>query len=182
MPPYDDEAEGSRGERPRRGTGVSLPAGATSTCATLIVKRASCARWRRLTPFLASGYLKASGYPGEVQRLLKLRGLDAADVQVHELPAIAVGGTQRRAIHFHRFRSRGRERQPDTGGVLLSIVLPEPMAGPLAIGSGSHFGLGLFAPAERNLTGGILAPQDADIGCWARAAARGQCIPEAGGV
>ena len=104
-------------------------------------------RWRSLTPFLASGHLKASGYPGEVRRLLKLRGLDAADVQVHELPAIVVGGTRRRAIHFHRFRSRGRERQPDSAGVLLSIVLPEPIAGPFAIGYGSHFGLGLFTPA-----------------------------------
>ena len=108
-------------------------------------------RWRSLTPFLASGYLKASGYPGEVQRLLKRRGLDAADVQVDELPAIAVRGTLRRAIHFHRFRSSGRERQPDTAGALLSIVLPEPIAGPLAIGYGSHFGLGLFAP-PRNET------------------------------
>ena len=106
---------------------------------------ATSRRWRSVTPFLASGHLKASGYPGEVRRLLKRRGLDATDVEVTVLKAISVGGTQRRAIHFHRFRSRGHEVQPDAAGALLQIVLRNPIEGPLAIGYGSHFGLGLFA-------------------------------------
>ena len=101
-------------------------------------------RWRSVTPFLASGHMKAVGYAGEVRRLLRLRGLDAVDVEVTVLPSIVVGGTPRRAIHFHRFRSRGREAQPDAAGALLAIVFSEPIAGPLAIGFGSHFGLGLF--------------------------------------
>ncbi len=103
-------------------------------------------RWRSVTPFLAAGHLKRAGYPGEVRRLLKRRGVDASDVEVSELGEISVGGAPRRAIHFHRFRSRGREAQPDTGGALLSIALPEAIEGPLAIGYGSHFGLGLFIP------------------------------------
>ena len=97
-------------------------------------------RWQSLTPFLASGHLKAAGYEGEVRRLLRRRGLDAGGVEVTVLP--------RRAIHFHRFRSRGREAQPDAAGALLEVVLPEPITGPLAIGYGSHFGLGLFAALE----------------------------------
>ena len=101
-------------------------------------------RWRSATPFLASGHLKAAGYPGEVRRLLKRRGLDVTDVEVTLREAIEVGGTPRRAIHFHRFRSRGREAQPDAAGALLDILLPEEIEGPLAIGYGSHFGLGLF--------------------------------------
>ena len=109
---------------------------------------ATSRRWRSVTPFLASGHLKASGYPGEVRRLLKRRGLDASDVEVTVLKAITVGGTQRRAIHFHRFRSRGREAQPDAAGALLEVVLPEPIEGPLAIGYASHFGLGLFAAEQ----------------------------------
>ena len=104
--------------------------------------------WRSMAPFLASGHLKAAGYPGEVRRLLKRRGLDASDVQVSELQTIDVGGSPRRAIHFHRFRSRGREAQPDAAGALLDIVLPTPLTGPVAIGYGSHFGLGLFVPAK----------------------------------
>lgn len=106
---------------------------------------ATSRRWRSVTPFLASGHMKAAGYAGEVRRLLKLRGLDAADVEVTPRDTINIGGTQRRAIHFHRFRSRGREAQPDAAGALLDIVLPKPLTGPLAIGYGSHFGLGLFA-------------------------------------
>ncbi|MYN66372.1 MAG: type I-U CRISPR-associated protein Cas5/Cas6 [Acidobacteria bacterium] len=102
-------------------------------------------RWRSVTPFLASGHLKATGYAGEVRRLLRRRGLDATGVRVDELGAIEVGGTPRRAIHFHRFRSRGREVQPDAAGALLDVVLPEAIEGPLSIGYGSHFGLGLFA-------------------------------------
>ena len=102
-------------------------------------------RWRSVTPFLASGHLKASGYAGEVRRLLRRRGLEAADVMVTLRETIDVGGTPRRAIHFHRFRSRGREVQPDAAGALLDIVVPEAIEGPLAIGYGSHFGLGLFA-------------------------------------
>ena len=101
-------------------------------------------RWRSATPFLAAGHLKASRYPGEVRRLLKRRGVDTDGVEVEELKSIAVGGTERRALHFHRFRSRGGERQPDTAGALLRITFPRPITGPLAIGFGSHFGLGLF--------------------------------------
>ena len=68
------------------------------------------------TPFLASGHLKAAGYRGEVRRLLKRRGLATDAVEVTPRKEIDVGGTARRATHFHRFRSRGREAQPDTGG------------------------------------------------------------------
>ena len=106
-------------------------------------------RWRSVTPFLASGHLKAAGYPAEVRRLLQRRGLDPSGVEVTERKVIDVGGTPRRAIRFHRFRSRGREVQPDAAGALLGITLSEAIAGPLAIGYGSHFGLGLFV-AERN--------------------------------
>lgn len=105
-------------------------------------------RWRSVTPFLASGHLKASGYPGEVRRLLRRRGLDAGDAEIRALQTITVGGTERRPIHFHRFRSRGREKQPDTGGAFLRISFRHRIQGPLALGYASHFGLGLFVPED----------------------------------
>jgi len=101
-------------------------------------------RWRSVTPFLAAGHLKAAGYAGEVRRLLARRGMDATSVEINELETIKVGGTERRAIHFHRFRSRSRERQPDAAGALLEVVFRSPLEGPLCIGYGSHFGLGMF--------------------------------------
>ena len=110
-------------------------------------------RWQSVTPFLASGHLKAAGYAGEVRRLLTRRGLDASGVVVTPRDAIDVGGTPRRAIQFHRFRSRGREAQPDAAGALLDLVLSEAIEGPLAIGYGSHFGLGLFAAVPEDESG-----------------------------
>ena len=105
-------------------------------------------QWKSVTPFLAAGHLKASGYRGEFIRLMRHRGFDAEDVDVEILKEISVGGTVRRVTHFHRFRSRGGEKQPDTQGALMRIAFPEPITGPLAIGFGSHFGLGLFTPDD----------------------------------
>lgn len=112
-----------------------------------ILSRAS--HWKSVTPFLAAGHLKTAGYRGELIRLLKRRGFNTEGINIKILQEISVGGSVRRANHFHRFRSRRGEKQPDTQGALLQIVFPEPISGPLAIGFGSHFGLGLFAPNSR---------------------------------
>ncbi|MCE2455834.1 MAG: type I-U CRISPR-associated protein Cas5/Cas6 [Gemmatimonadetes bacterium] len=101
-------------------------------------------RWRSVTPFLASGYLKKDGYGGEARRLLKRRGISVEDAKIAERQQILVAGMPRSALHFHRFRSRGRERQPDAQGAFLEIEFPEVVQGPLALGFASHFGLGMF--------------------------------------
>ena len=124
------------------------------------------AKWQSVTPFLAAGYLKFSGnkandherrsraYAAEVRRLLKRRGTDTrfgfkvADISVRELIETPTDGINLRAIHFHRFRSRGREIQRDASGALLEITFPKFVEGPLALGYGSHFGLGLFRRAS----------------------------------
>ena len=117
------------------------------------ILRSSC-KWQSVTPFLAAGRLKAAGYVGEIRRLMKHRGLDTrfgfstADVSITPLSEILVGGTKRHVLHFHRFRSRGHEVQHDTAGALLEIVFPKPVEGPLALGYGSHFGLGLFTTVD----------------------------------
>lgn len=104
--------------------------------------------WTSATPFLATGHLKKSGYAGEIRRLLKRRKIVpdtfADDVKVEVLPCIMVNGAPRRAVHFHRFRKRRGEEQPDAQGVLLRLSFPEPIVGPLSLGYASHFGLGLF--------------------------------------
>ncbi|KAA5603891.1 type I-U CRISPR-associated protein Cas5/Cas6 [Roseospira marina] len=105
--------------------------------------------WTSITPFLAAGHLKRGGYPAEVRRLLVRRGIlskeDAEAVHVEVEPTVHLkGGKTLRPIHFHRFRSRQGERQPDSQGTFLTVVFPSERAGPLALGFGSHFGLGLF--------------------------------------
>jgi CRISPR-associated protein Csb2 len=121
--------------------------------------------WESVTPFLAAGHLKAGGYPAEVRRLLARRGLrEPTEIALlrPQSPGVAdaegdphdkdigvmVRGRLRRAIHFHRFRSRGGERQPDTIGTFLRLSFDEPIEGPLALGYACHFGLGLFAARE----------------------------------
>ena len=105
---------------------------------------ASSRRWRSLTPFLAPGRLKKAGYAGEVLRLLRRRGFATDGVSTREIDEIEVGGTSRRALNFHRSRTRGRERRHDSTGALLTIEFSEAVWGPLALGYGSHFGLGMF--------------------------------------
>ncbi len=105
---------------------------------------AASRRWQSVTPFLAAGHLKKAGYRGEVLRLLERRGIDTEGVAIKEMREITLGGAPRRALNFHRFRSRGREPQPDTSGALLEIEFPRVMRGPLALGYASHFGLGMF--------------------------------------
>jgi CRISPR-associated protein Csb2 len=123
---------------------------------------ASSAIWESVTPFLAAGHLKGAGYPAEIRRLAKRRGLpelvgveflrergcentgeagapDGGDV------GILLRGRLRRAIHFHRFRSRGGEQQPDKIGTFVRVKFAKPIDGPLALGYACHFGLGLFA-------------------------------------
>lgn len=106
------------------------------------------AEWVSVTPFLAAGHLKKAGYEGEIHRLWKRRdfgaGSDTGPVEVEILSDIEIGGTPRRSVHFHRFRSRGREKQPDAQGALLRLKFKEPISGPLALGYASHFGLGMF--------------------------------------
>jgi CRISPR-associated protein Csb2 len=105
--------------------------------------------WASVTPFLAAGHLKGGGYPAEIRRLLARRQSlgtsGCADVSVEVLRERKIYGRARRAIHFHRFRSRGREKQPDALGTFLRLNFPEPVEGPLALGYGCHFGLGLFS-------------------------------------
>ena len=100
--------------------------------------------WQSVTPFLAAGHLKKAGYRGELLRLLKRRGIETEGVTVRERTEIMVGDSPRRALNFHRFRSRGREPQPDSSGALLEIEFSREFQGPLTAGYASHFGLGMF--------------------------------------
>jgi len=136
--------------------------------------------WQSVTPFLPTGHLKrtrdaqqtrrtleqgrpvagplaeATGYPREVRRLLQRRGVMASplikQLQVEILPHIKVNDAPRRPLQFHRFRSRGRESATDAHGALLRLHFPEEVRGPVALGYGCHFGLGLFAAGEDSPT------------------------------
>lgn len=106
--------------------------------------QAPASRWRSLTPFIPPRHLKRNGrnsLDGQVRAELLSRNLPA-------LRALTVldprtDATARAARHFKRARSRGPQPAQDLG-LMLDIELEAPARGPMCLGYGSHFGLGLF--------------------------------------
>ncbi|RMH60102.1 MAG: type I-U CRISPR-associated protein Cas5/Cas6, partial [Bacteroidetes bacterium] len=117
--------------------------------------------WRSVTPYLYTHHLKIrkhlppaeraararSQIEDQLRRECRQRGLPEPEA-ITWLKEIPVGGRPRRAIHFRRFRSKRGLTQPDRLGRLLQLRFPEPVSGPLALGFGCHFGLGLFRRVE----------------------------------
>ena len=71
-------------------------------------------------------------------------------VEVDLLRHVSGHGAPRCPLQFHRFRSRGKETATDAHGALLRLGFREPVAGPVALGYGCHFGLGLFAAEQEH--------------------------------
>jgi CRISPR-associated protein Csb2 len=101
--------------------------------------------WRSVTPYLHPWFAKKNFQPADqIWRECQRRGYPTpVDVVSEEI--IAFNGRQLRPIHFHRFRAKKGLTQPDRHGGFWRIVFPEPVTGPIALGFGCHFGLGLFA-------------------------------------
>lgn len=101
--------------------------------------------WTSVTPYLHPWYRKKNfGIEDQIRRECRVRGLPEPDME--RLDTIRVRDRARRPVHFHRVRTPGRRRasQPDTHGSFWRFTFPEPVAGPLALGYGCHFGLGIF--------------------------------------
>ncbi len=114
--------------------------------------------WHSVTPYLHPWHLKkpqtrspaatAEAILGQLRREWRERGIGLPEiVDFRELPSVRHGGRTLRPLHFHRFRRKRGLAQPDTLGRLVELRFSRPLRGPLCLGYGSHFGLGLFAPA-----------------------------------
>lgn len=101
-------------------------------------------QWRSLTPFVPPRYVKKRGrntLKGQVRAELESRGLSVpARIEVIDPKEDTEILRQR---HFVRTRRRG-PAPPIDCGFALKIVFAEPVRGPICLGYGSHFGLGLF--------------------------------------
>jgi CRISPR-associated protein Csb2 len=100
--------------------------------------------WVSSTPFVPARYLKKNGrntIRGQVSAELVSRGLPApVEVRVidpHE------NDRARQQRHVIRVRRHGPAPPVDLG-FTIAIRFAEPVSGPIALGYGSHFGLGLF--------------------------------------
>lgn len=123
---------------------------------SLLPKSGACRIWQSCTPYLHPWHAKRRFGPGEqIARELSARTFSGRSIALAKEPEplseIDVGGTSKRALAFHRFRGRRGLSQPDRHGSFWRLELDEPIAGPLALGFGCHFGLGLFVPVDEDL-------------------------------
>ncbi len=105
--------------------------------------------WESVTAYLHPWHIK-KGFTIEDQIRRECRERGLPEPAIEPVPSIQVAGRDRRPVHFHRFRSKRGLTQPDTRGSFWRVHFPEPIRGPLALGFGCHFGLGLFAPPRQS--------------------------------
>ena len=67
--------------------------------------------------------------------------------------------------HFIRVRRHGGSAPPVDVGYALRITWKEPVPGPIVLGYGCHFGLGLFALEETEMFGAVAQPNVERITC-----------------
>ena len=66
------------------------------------------------------------------------------------------GSRKFRSLQFQTIRHEGKGSRGHESGAGFIIGFPEPVSGPIAVGYGAHFGLGLFQPVlgDRGALGG----------------------------
>lgn len=105
-------------------------------------------RWHSVTPFVPPRHQKTRGRQREtpveqLQAELQRRGLPSP-VAVYDLPQCALHGRALRWLAFRRERLFGGGSRGQGVGYGFVLEFAEPVAGPLCLGYGCHFGLGLF--------------------------------------
>jgi len=112
---------------------------------SLVGSSAGAAEWMSVTPFVPPRYLKKRGrntLEGQVIAELSARGLpEPTDIRVLDPRR---DQRQLRIRHFIRSRRQG-PAAPVNVAFSLSLRFAEPIKGPLCLGYGCHFGLGLFS-------------------------------------
>lgn len=109
---------------------------------------ATATDWISVTPYLHPWHRKARfDVADQIRRECRERGLPELTA-LAPVAEVLVGGRPRRPIHFHRFRAKRGLSQPDRNGSFWRLRFAEAVHGPVALGFGCHFGLGLFTPAR----------------------------------
>lgn len=107
-----------------------------------------CTTWQSITPYLHPWHVKKNFLIGDqLRRECRERGMPEPTI-LEPFNEVHVGHQKRRPIHFRRFRNRRGLDQPDRLGSFWRLTFPEPVAGPIALGFGCHFGLGFFVPIQ----------------------------------
>ncbi|GAB4125528.1 MAG: hypothetical protein Kow001_21760 [Acidobacteriota bacterium] len=105
--------------------------------------RGPARRWISVSPYLHPWHRKKGfGVEDQICRECRERGLPEPSLE--RLAGLRIKGRDRRPVHFHRFRNKRGLMQPDTQGSFWRLCFPSPIRGPLALGFGCHYGLGMF--------------------------------------
>lgn len=102
--------------------------------------------WSSLTPFVPPRHQKRRGrntLVGQIEAEVASRGLPAAAIEI-----LPVDTSNQDLRHFVRRRRPGSPQPPSDAGFDLRLTFARPVAGPISLGYGSHFGLGLFGAAQ----------------------------------
>jgi CRISPR-associated protein Csb2 len=138
---YGKQAPGS----PPGGTRLRVTMARRGPASTLLTTLTGPSRvWHTVTPFGSERHQKKGRetfIEKEIRRELSLRGLPEPNLVTVGDDAIW------RDFAHHRPRKAPTPRQAAPQGATVTLTFEQPIAGPLALGYLSHFGLGLFEPA-----------------------------------
>lgn len=101
-------------------------------------------RYKDGRPRLGPDGLQIDGPQADLRRLLELRGLPPFELE--PLATTLVGGKDTRWLDFATFRGRKHGDRPRVTPHGFRIRFAQPVRGPIVLGYGAHFGLGVFAP------------------------------------
>jgi CRISPR-associated protein Csb2 len=118
--------------------------------------------WRSLTPFVSTRHPKTHrdgrpkldadgwwlGSPMQDLRRLLTEAGRPLPTKLEPLDTIPVGSRRLRPLEFQTDRFHGEGRRGSQAGAAFKLTFAEHVTGPLALGYGAHFGLGLFVPAD----------------------------------
>jgi CRISPR-associated protein Csb2 len=148
--PYLVEADRAVCAREEADRDVCAPSGAPSRVTQVF---ASAKRWRSVTPFSLPRFPnRGGGKPprprdlpeAQLTQELIVRGLPYP-ISIKRVEGYQpVGRPLVRWLEFHTQRFKGTQGKGLAG---FEIEFAEPVAGPIAVGFGCHFGLGLFMPS-----------------------------------
>jgi CRISPR-associated protein Csb2 len=119
----------------------ALGGGLSDAIHELLGPTIGASKWVTTTPFVPPRHLKKTGRSslvGQVEEELRVRGFPVAKVDVLDWAGETVA-----LRHFVRQRQRGPQPPLDVG-FALQLHFEKPVVGPICLGYGSHFGLGLF--------------------------------------
>lgn len=100
---------------------------------------------RRGEPKLDTSGLQIGSPEHDLRRLLREAGF-FEPVSVKAIDSADVGGKRTSWLEFKTLRYRGDGVRSTNRGFGFRVVFPKPVRGPIAVGYGAHFGLGMFRP------------------------------------